>query len=258
MDMCGFCGIISARPDAEAAVISRMLAPLETRGPDGTGVFVQGKLGFGHRRLSILDLASPSQQPMIDPELGLGIVFNGCIYNFKELRSDLAAKGYRFFSDGDTEVILKAYAAWGSRCVERFFGMFAFALWERDSGRVVLARARLGIKPLYYAETATGLRFASTLPALLAAGGVDTTLDRKALHHYMSWHAVVPAPHTILNGVKKLPPATLLTIEADGTRHQETYWSLSVGTDPQDVGISEADWREQLSEKFFQAVERRM
>ena len=132
--MCGFCGIISSKPDAEAALISKMLAPLETRGPDAAGIFVQGTLGFGHRRLSILDLASTSQQPMIDPELGLGIVFNGCIYNFKELRSELAAKGYRFFSDGDTEVILKAYAAWGSRCVERFFGMFAFALWERDSG----------------------------------------------------------------------------------------------------------------------------
>src|SRR3981189_2054609 len=146
--MCGFCGISRSKPDAEAALISKMLPPLETRRPDAAGIFVQGTLGFGRRRLSILALAATSQQPMIDPELGLGIVFNGCIYNFKELRSELAAKGYRFFSDGDTEVILKAYVAWGSRCVERFFGMFAFALWERDSGRVVLARDRLGQKPL--------------------------------------------------------------------------------------------------------------
>ena len=98
--------------------------------------------------------------------------------------------------------------------------MFAFALWERDNGRVVLARDRLGIKPLYYAETANGLRFASTLPALLAAGRVDTAIDREALHHYMSWHAVVPAPLTILKGIKKLPPATLMIIEPDGTRRQ--------------------------------------
>jgi asparagine synthase (glutamine-hydrolysing) len=119
---------------------------------------------------------------MIDPELGLAIVFNGCIYNFRQLRSELGAKGYRFFSHGDTEVILKAYSEWGPRCVERFHGMFAFAIWERDSGRLVLARDRLGIKPLYYAELPGRLRFASTLPALLAAGGVDTSIDPAALH----------------------------------------------------------------------------
>src|SRR3954462_979368 len=258
MDMCGFCGIISSKPDADAALISKMLAPLERRGPDAAGIFVQGKLGFGHRRLSILDLASTSQQPMVDPELGLGIVFNGCIYNFKELRSELQAKGYRFFSSGDTEVILKAYAAWGARCVDRFFGMFAFALWERDSGRMVLARDRSGIKPLYYAETGAGLRFASTLPALLAPGDLDTSVDRKALHHYMSWHGVVPAPHTILNAVKKLPPATVLTINPDGTRKQETYWKLSVGTDPRELGVDEAEWKERLSQALVRAVERRM
>src|SRR3954469_11260873 len=159
--MCGFCGIISTRSDVEAAHLQKMLRPLEQRGPDGAGLFWQGNLGFGHRRLSILDLAPTSQQPMLDPELGLGTVFNGCIYNFKELRQELRAQGYRFFSDGDTEVILKAYHAWGLRCAERFVGMFAFAVWERDSGRVVLARDRLGIKPLYLAETFDGIRFAS-------------------------------------------------------------------------------------------------
>lgn len=145
-----------------------------------------------------MSTASPgprhATQPMVDPVLGLGTVFNGCIYNFKELREELLGKGYRFFSDGDTEVILKAYHAWGPRCVQRFFGMFASAVWERDSGRVVLARDRLGIKPLYIAETPEGLRFASTLPALLAAGNVDTSIHPAALHHYMSWHAVVPPP----------------------------------------------------------------
>src|ERR1700685_706881 len=114
---------------------------------------------------------------MVDPQLGLAIVFNGCIYNYRELRSELAAKGYRFFSQGDTEVILKAYAEWGPRCVDVFCAMFAVAVWERDSARVVLARDGLGIKPLYYAELPGRLRFASTLPALLAAGGVDTSID---------------------------------------------------------------------------------
>src|SRR4051812_20043582 len=173
--MCGICGELTYKTSASLQPLEQMLAPLRKRGPDGVGAFVQQTVSLGHRRLSILDLAATSQQPMLDPELGLGIVFNGCIYNFRALRRELQAKGYRFFSDGDTEVILKAYHAWGPRCVERFLGMFAFAVWERDSGRVILVRDRLGIKPLYIAATTDGLRFASTLPALLAAGDVDTS-----------------------------------------------------------------------------------
>ena len=162
---------------------------------------------------------------MIDPEPGLAIVFNGCIYNFRELRRELQGKGYRFFSTGDTEVILKAYHAWGPRCVERFLGMF-FAIAERNSSRVMLARDRLGIKPMYLAQNGKVLRFASTPPALLAAGSIDTEIDPAALHHYMSFHAVVPAPMTILKGVRKLPPATIRMIEPNGEWRDETYWSL--------------------------------
>ena len=214
-------------------------------------------MAFGHRRLSIIDLAAASAQPMIDPELGLAVVFNGCIYNFRELRSELAGKGYRFFSQGDTEVILKAYKEWGPRCVERFYGMFAFAIWERDSGRVVLARDRLGIKPLYYAERPGRFRFASTLPALLAAGDVDTAIDPAALHHYLSWHAVVPAPMTILKGVRKLAPATICTIEPDGRRREEIYWQLEVGPRAADRALSEAEWREAVRDALGKAVDRR-
>jgi len=234
-----------------------MAATLAPRGPDAGGFLAQGRVALGHRRLSILDLNASGQQPMFDPALGLAVVFNGCIYNFRELRGTLERLGYRFFSSCDTEVILKAYHAWGVRCVERFYGMFAFALWERDSGRVVLARDRLGIKPLYLAETTGGLRFASTLPALLAADGVDTTIDRQALHHYMSFHAVVPAPLTILKGVRKLPPATILTIEPDGRRREEIYWKLAVGVRREDRAMSTADWREAVLSTLTTAVERR-
>ncbi|KPK06269.1 MAG: asparagine synthase, partial [Betaproteobacteria bacterium SG8_39] len=138
---------------------------------------------------------------MTDPALGLTLVFNGCIYNYRALRSELEALGYCFFSEGDTEVVLKAWHAWGAGCCERLQGMFAFAVHERDSGRVILVRDRLGIKPLYIAESPGRLRFASSLPALLAAGGVDTALDPVALNYYLSFHAVVPPPHTILKGV---------------------------------------------------------
>jgi len=234
-----------------------MTAALAPRGPDAAGFLVQGRVALGHRRLSILDLNATGQQPMFDSALGLAVAFNGCIYNFRELRGTLEAKGYRFFSTCDTEVILKAYHAWGARCVERFYGMFAFAIWERDSGRVVLARDRLGIKPLYLAETKGALRFASTLPALLATRDVDTTIDKQALHHYMSFHAVVPAPLTILKGVRKLPPATILTIEPDGRRREETYWQLTVGARREDRAMSTAEWREAVLDTLKTAVDRR-
>jgi asparagine synthase (glutamine-hydrolysing) len=255
--MCGICGEVNFDGIAAGGGIPAMCEILRPRGPDAGGSFTQDRIGFGHRRLSIIDLAPASQQPMLDPELGLAIVFNGCIYNYRELRRELSAKGYRFFSNGDTEVILKAYAAWGSRCVERFNGMFAFAIWERDSGRLILARDRLGIKPLYYSESRGRFRFASTLPALLAAGGVDTSIDAAALHHYMSLHAVVPAPRTIFNGVRKFPPATVWTIEPDGKRREEVYWQLRVGERPADRALTEAEWREAVVESLGKAVERR-
>ena len=126
-----------------------MLEALAPRGPDGSGLIIHGNAALGHRRLSIIDLSQKARQPMVDAELGLTIAFNGCIYNYPELRRDLEGKGYRFFSNGDTEVILKAWHAWGKECVTRFHGMFAFVIHERDSGRVVMARDRIGIKPLY-------------------------------------------------------------------------------------------------------------
>jgi asparagine synthase (glutamine-hydrolysing) len=257
--MCGICGEIrfdGSPPSIDS--VTRMNRVMFPRGPDGSGVFQSGPLAVGHQRLKILDLSEHAQQPMIDSELGLGIVFNGCIYNFRDLRVQLQGLGYRFFSEGDTEVILKAYAAWGIECVDRFHGMFAFAIWERDSGRLVLARDRLGIKPLYYTELANGLRFASTLPALLATDAVDTDIDPVALHHYMSFHAVVPAPHTILKGVRKLPPATIRVIDAGGRSRDHCYWRLHYGARADERDLSYEDWQEITLNALRKAVERRL
>src|SRR3954470_8911621 len=255
--MCGICGEVRSSGDVSLFELSKAAQSMRSRGPDAAGFFAQGPLAFGHRRLSILDLAPSSQQPMMDNDLGLGVVFNGCIYNFRELRADLEGKGYRFFSQGDTEVILKAYHAWGPGCVDRFKGMFAFAIWERDSGKVFIARDRLGIKPLYYTEGAGFFRFASTLPALLAGGGIDTTLDPVGLHHFFSFHAAVPAPRTIMNGVKKLAPGTWTIMEPDGARKTERYWSFAVGERPKDRHMSEAEWTEAVADSLKVAVERR-
>jgi asparagine synthase (glutamine-hydrolysing) len=210
-----------------------------------------------HRRLKIIDLSDAGHQPMVDEDLRLVIVFNGCIYNHDDLRTELAGRGHRFRSRSDTEVILKAYAEWGTGCVERFFGMFAFALYETDSGRLVLARDRLGIKPMYLAETSGRLRFASTLPALLAAGDVDRSIDRVALHHYMSWHSVVPAPRTILAGVRKLPPATVRIVQPDGTTSDHRYWDPP-HTRPADGPAAPQDWQDAVLDKLRIAVHRRM
>ena len=221
---------------------------------------VRDRVGFGHRRLRIIDLSSRGAQPMVDAELGLSLAFNGCIYNYKELKAELAGKGYRFFSDSDTEVILKSYAEWGTRCVERFNGMFAFAIHERDSGRVILARDRLGIKPLYLAVPDGGraVRFASSLPALIATPGLDRSIDPVALHHYMSFHAVVPPPYTMIKGVRKLPPATVAVFEADGSRTDQVYWAPSFERTGEDVETTADEWEARVHDALMLAVKRRM
>jgi asparagine synthase (glutamine-hydrolysing) len=235
-----------------------MAACMATRGPDGSGSWSAGPVAFAHRRLKIIDLSEHGSQPLVDPLVGRTVAFNGCIYNHRELRTELERLGHTFFSTSDTEVIAKAHAEWGDRCVERFLGMFAFAIEERDSGRLVLARDRLGIKPLYLAEADGALRFGSTLPGLLAGGGIDTSIDPVALHHYLSWHAVVPAPRTILRGVRKLAPATILSIEPDGRRTERTFWSASYERRAEHAGWSERDWQDALLDGLRTAVNRRM
>ncbi|MFN3389418.1 MAG: N-acetylglutaminylglutamine amidotransferase [Allosphingosinicella sp.] len=257
--MCGIAGEI--RFDgavADAGAVATMMRSQSRRGPDSCGQLMRGRVGLGHQRLKIIDLSHRSAQPLVDPELGLDLVFNGCIYNYQELRTELQDRGYRFFSGGDTEVILKAYHAWGIDCVERFKGMFAFAIHERESGRIVLARDRFGIKPLYYSQVGARLRFSSTLPGIVAAGDVDTSIDREALHFYMSWHAVVPPPWTILKGVRKLPPATVRVYEEDGSFSETRYWDPPFGQEGDDVHRSEAEWQELLLSALRTAVERRM
>ena len=254
--MCGF-GVELRREGAvDRAALERMHAALAPRGPDGDGIWLDGRAGLVHRRLAIIDLSELGAQPMRDDALGLAVVFNGCIYNHRELRRELEGLGHAFVSTSDTEVVLRGWDEWGEGVLDRLAGMFAFCLLETRSGRAVLVRDRLGIKPLYLADLpGGGLRAASTLPALVAAGGVDTSVDPIALHHYLSWHSVVPAPRTILKGVRKLPPATVLVVEPDGTRREREYW------DPAHVRGEERpaeEWRDALLEALRVAVRRRM
>lgn len=255
--MCGVCG--EFRFDGKAVdpqILQRMLIPLQSRGPDNEGVYQSKVVGLGHRRLSIIDLSANANQPMQDANTHLTIVFNGTIYNYPELREQLKQKGHRFISSGDTEVILKAYAQWGKDCVAKLVGMFAFAIWDDAKQELFLARDRLGIKPLYYSHTEKHFRFASNTQALLAAGGVDTEFDAIGLHHHLSLHAVVPAPTTILKGVRKVPPAHYMLISKHGKVITERYWKLRADNiDPQ---RDEKEWLHDIHAALSLAVERRL
>ena len=257
--MCGFAGEL--RRDGECPdwrALERAGDVLAPRGPDGAGIWSTGPIGLCHRRLKIIDLSEHAAQPMVDSALGLTIVFNGCIYNYPELREELKALGYSFFSTGDTEVVLKAFHAWGADCVKRFYGMFAFAVWERDAERLTLARDRLGIKPLYFAQDESRIRFGSSLPALVKMGDVDTSIDPVALDYYMNFHAVVPAPWTILKGVRKLAPATIMVIDKGEAPRERTYWTVDYGT-PEDLAtLSKEDWEDRTLETLRGAVRRRL
>ncbi|GAB3028895.1 N-acetylglutaminylglutamine amidotransferase [Bowmanella dokdonensis] len=253
--MCGIAGEISFSGRAAPNQVNNMLEMLQPRGPDGAGVWAQGNVCLGHRRLNIIDLSARGNQPMHDPHLGLTIVFNGCIYNYKSLRQELEKLGHHFFSTSDTEVVLKAYAQWQENCLQWFNGMFAFAIWQREDNTVFLARDRLGIKPLYYHQNDNGLRFSSTLPSLLKCTGVPTQINERALHHYMAFRAIIESD-TLFHDVHKLKPGHWMKVSQDGEVNIRRFWKLQ--SDPDDGERHEQDWQEELEKALFTSARRRL
>ena len=253
--MCGICGDLrfNGVPAAEQTM-RPMLDKLARRGPDDEGIWAQGSVALGQRRLSIIDLSSAGHQPMLDGELSL--VFNGCIYNYPELRQQLEEYGHRFQSHSDTEIILKGYRQWGLECVQHFDGMFAFAIWDANQQTLFMCRDRFGIKPFYYILDEQGLRFASSSQALLASGAVDKSLDPIALHHLMTLHAVVPAPRTLIQSIRKLEPAHWMMVSANGKVEKRRYWSLTAQRPSKPV--SEAEMLEGTLYHLKNAIKKRM
>jgi len=225
--MCGIVGFIGSRPiDAEQLQV--MCASLTHRGPDDAGSWFapDRTVGFAHRRLSIIDLSPAGHQPMTDASGHLHIAFNGEIYNYLELRAELVAKGSVFRSDSDTEVILEAYRHWGEGFVEHLGGMFALALYDQSQRLVFLARDRAGEKPLFVWQTPQRIVFASELKAILALPEAPRRLDRDALEHYLAW-GYVPRDLCIIEGMRKIPPATIVRIDVDrGEMSSRSYWEL--------------------------------
>ena len=256
--MCGIAGIISPKPEAS---IGAMLASIEHRGRDDEGVFVSGvfgenqlKVGFGHRRLSILDPTPAGHQPFFSHDKRFVLTYNGEIYNFEEIREELKKKNHEFKTDCDTEVLIKAFEEWGFDCLQKLNGMFAFAVWDEREKTLFLARDRTGLKPLYYAKVNEKLVFASEIKAILASKLVRAELDREGLHQFLTFLWTVP-PHTLFKGVYQLPPAHFL-IWKNGEIETREWWDLDFSVE--EKSGNEQLWSERVLDTFEKVVRMEM
>ena len=254
--MCGIVGKVNFDPEQPVGAhqIRRMTVSLRHRGPDDAGVWTDGRIGLGHRRLSIIDLSPNGRNPMSNEDGTIWIVFNGEVYNFHELRPSLEAAGHRFKSRTDTEVILHLYEELGPMCVKELRGMFAFAIWDSRPQRLLLARDRLGVKPLHYSVTRSGLLFASEIKALFATGEIDAEPDPVSLHQFLLWQCI-PSPRTGFCAVSKLPPASILTWQPGSDVSIQKYWELDY-SHPIEAGTTELS--EQVRDSVQEATNLRL
>jgi asparagine synthase (glutamine-hydrolysing) len=253
--MCGICGLVG---QADNQIIGAMLDRIAHRGPDDFGIYLsetrtQEVAGLGHRRLSIIDLSTAGHQPMSSTDGRIWLTYNGEIYNFLDLRRELESKGHRFRSSTDTEVVIAAYREWGERCVERLNGMFAFAIWDVEEEKLFLARDRLGIKPLYYAQTPKGFAFASEIKALLVIRELPREIDLSSLHQYLTF-LWVPDPKTMFRGIYKLPPAHYLTYQRGRVEIAE-YWDIRFN---EEQDKDEKYWADLVLQKLGESVRAQM
>src|SRR6266436_8075540 len=257
--MCGIVGVLSFTNSAfqvSEPYLTRMRDVMSHRGPDGAGIFVSGdrRLGFGFRRLAIIDLSERAMQPMSNEDGTLWVVFNGEIYNHAEIRAELERRGgHRWKTDhSDTEVILHAFEQWGIDCVQKFRGMFAIALWDTKQRQLWLIRDRIGVKPLYYSIHHGRITFASEIKALLEDPDQPRGVNEEALYYYLSFNAT-PAPLTLFSGIQKLAPGTWLRVNQDGHVQESRYWDVWDHTEPL-TNVSEAEIAERIQWELRVAV----
>jgi asparagine synthase (glutamine-hydrolysing) len=255
--MCGICGIVNRDGEpAPQAVLQRMTDALAHRGPDGEGIYTDGPAGLGHRRLAIIDLTPAAHQPMQTPDGRFVITYNGEIYNFRELRTELEALGHQFRSRSDTEVLLHMLARWGERALERLNGMFALALWDREKQELLLARDRYGVKPLYYAAIGPTFLFASEVKGILQHPAYRRALDAEGLLEYLTFQNFF-TDRTLFKGVKLLPAGSFLRLgRGGGAARTERFWDFRF-VEPDHAAASE-EYLEELDRLFRQAVNRQL
>lgn len=256
--MCGIVGVCNLNGEpVPASLLKRMTDLLAYRGPDGEGQYTDGSVGLGHRRLAILDLSPAGQQPMANETGEVVITYNGEVYNFRELRRELEATGHRFRSRTDSEVVLHAYEQWGTACVNRFNGMFAFAIWDRRRRRLFLARDRYGIKPLYWYGKSGLFLFASEIKAILEHPQVTRAVCYPALNEYFTFQNIF-SDLTLFEGIRLLPPGCALTLDLDraGGPVIRRYWDYPASNEL--VSLSDEQAAERLYELFVQAVTRQL
>jgi len=256
--VCGVSGILNLDGEPVSSVIlSRMTDAIAHRGPDGEGFYTDGCIGLGHRRLAIIDLSPAGHQPMVTRDGRYVLIYNGEVYNFQELRVELEAQGYQFHSRTDTEVVLYAYAEWGEKALERFNGMFALAIWDKQQRELFLGRDRYGIKPLYYTLQGSCFLFGSEVKAILAHPAYQTTLDKEALLEYFTFQNLF-TDRTLFKGVKILPAGTYMRVSLDARKviQVKRYWDYHFvePENPQD----EREYLEELDRLFHQAINRQL
>jgi asparagine synthase (glutamine-hydrolysing) len=254
--MCGITGIFNFdNSPVDRLLLQKMTVLLRHRGPDGSGYFVNGNIGLGHRRLKIIDLSENGRQPISNEDGSVWVTYNGEIYNFSELSAELKKRGHVFKSRTDTEVIVHAYEEWGIDCLERFNGMFAFALHDKEVGSLFLVRDRIGIKPLFYFLDSKRLMFGSEIKAILADPTVPREIDVRCLHNYLSLNYVT-APHTLFKDIKQLLPGHYLKVSQKGS-WAERYWNISFAEDNSDQSCTR-HWLTKFDHTLNRAVERRL
>jgi asparagine synthase (glutamine-hydrolysing) len=256
--MCGIAGIFNMNSaPVSISTLRNMTDAIAHRGPDGEGFYTDSFIGLGHRRLAIIDLTSAGHQPMSNEDGTVVISYNGEIYNFWKLRTELQALGHRFQSKTDTEVVVHAFEEWGEDAIPKFNGMFAFAIWDSNEQRLTLARDRFGIKPLYYGIFGKFLIFGSEIKALLEHPEVDRRLNYRALSDYVTFQNVF-SDETLFQDIKLLPPATILNADLGNTRtiRQHTYWDYDFSEGPEEK--SEIQWQEEIYHGFEKAVQNQL
>lgn len=256
--MCGICGWISFNQPVDRGILLKMRDSMRHRGPDDEGeTILQDKnmwIGLAHRRLSIIDLSPQGRQPMSNEDGSIWIVYNGEVYNFPEIKEELLKKGHIFRSRTDSEVILHAYEEWGENCFRDFNGMFAIAIWDSRKRTLLLARDRMGKKPLYYTRIKDGFLFASELKALLIHPSVRRELNPEGLIRYLAYE-YIPPPHSIIKGIKKLQPSTLLKLDSAGNETLCKYWDIP---SPEPTDMSDEEIEKKIIELLLRATERRL